>query len=234
MRFHFFYSKYIEELYLIRLFQDEDPLGLKNRAAQLSFPYDLALSIHQEEMIKWRSHLRQEINEQYKKHQEKIENSILFSKIYWEKNEQKWLPPLEQVLRKKIPDYHILLSQYGMGISDWYGTNISIPAAFSTKKNEREHIYALLYEVLLSQIFIKIRTQYSENILTDREVWKLSELSTFTILHNTFNCFFDKEKTFYVEVDNLLEKGQLLYLENQDIDIFLKNLISLIKGKYAL
>ena len=105
---------------------------------------------------------------------------------------------------------------------------------FLQKKNEKEHIYALLYEVLLSQIFIKIRTQYSENILTDREVWKLSELSTFTILHNTFNCFFDKEKTFYVEVDNLLEKGQLLYLENQDIDIFLKNLISLIKGKYAL
>lgn len=53
----------------------------------------------------------------------------------------------------------------------------------------------------------------------------ISELGTFTILHNIFDEFLSVEKTGYREVDELIPKADYLYKNTKNIDEFIENII---------
>lgn len=221
MQFNFFYDQYIEELNLIRLFQEEDPLGIDNRANQIGFLLDLALDIQQKPLIEWREKLQKEVSSRYHLNMKKIEADIISCQSYW--RETNYIQPIEDVLIKKIPNYYILLSQYNLGVSDWYGTSIVVPSLFVINHNMKRHTYVVLFEVLLSQLFMKIRLMHP--CLMNWDIWLISELGTFTILHNIFDEFLSVEKTGYREVDELIPKADYLYKNTKNIDEFIENII---------
>ena len=224
MMFHFFYSRYKEELALIQTFQEEDPLGVLNRAKQIQFPCELALSIHNDIPDKWRSKLKKNICADFQVNKDGINKAILFFERYWKRYEPFWMTGIENFFGYKIPSYYVLLSQYRMGISDWYGNSIVIPAMIG-KSRFYIQIYILLCEVILSQIFISIRKKYDEDTLTDFNVWKIAELASFVILHKIHPVFQRIKKTGYHDVDVLLEKGFSAYQESVNLTQFLQKLI---------
>jgi hypothetical protein len=77
----------------------------------------------------------------------------------------------------------------------------------------------------LSHFFKKIRKVRKD--LEDLQIWAMTELISFTILHNEFDLFESETSTDYKEVDSHIEEAKNLYKKLNDINKFVGEIIKL-------
>jgi hypothetical protein len=227
MYFKFYISWREEQKRLIGFFRGFDPLGIDARAKQCNFPKRLAKKIHYQSPEEWMPILNQLLKETYKNESEKMKEALGVFEKYWQKNDKEFFERLEVIFKEKIPTYNVLLSYYVAGTSDWYGENICTNVYSYKWKKKNSHIYSLLFEVILSQIFKRIRRNKSWKDIPNEKVWSVSELSAFIILHQEWDIFNNMQITRYEEVDNLICEAQKIYKSTKDIDIFIEKVLLL-------
>lgn len=225
MRFYFYTSANQERNNLIHLFQEEDPMGVEARARQCDFPVELARQIRTAAPAEWQAQMHDFINQTYAQQKEQLAESVAFYKAYWAAHEAQWLDPIERALGKKIPPYYVLITHFIAGTSDWYGADIAINARLRRAKNPHYHVYILLFEMILSQVFMHVRAQFGEEQLSDWAVWELSELTAFTILHHAFDCFDDLTATGYAAVDEKINRARAVWQSEKSLDAFLTKIM---------
>lgn len=226
MRLKFFISAEEEARRIVGLFQTDDPLGVENRARQCRFPVDLAQKINQGRRVDWAADLDALLVETYRQNQEVLNQARVFFQTYWAENEARFFPVLEKVFGHPMPPYYVLLTHFIAGTSDWYGTDICVNAYGPKCSRENAHLYGLLYEIILSQIFMRVRQRHSAETLDDWGVWEIAEVGAFTLLHQEFDLFGAFEKTYYDAVDAKRERAQKLYQSTKNLDAFLERLIA--------
>ncbi|HSQ97486.1 MAG TPA: hypothetical protein VLL98_02085, partial [Rickettsiales bacterium] len=223
-----FYISWREERKrLIGLFRGFDPLGIDSRAKQCNFSKRLAKKIHSKSPEEWMPILNQLLKKTYKDESKKMREALVFFEKYWQKNDKNFFEKLEIIFKEKIPTYNVLLSYYVAGTSDWYGENICTNIYSYKWKKKNSHVYSLLFEVILSQVFKRIRRNKSQKDISDEKVWSASELSAFIILHQEWNIFDNMQITRYKEVDNFIYDAQKIYKSAKDIDIFIEKILLL-------
>jgi len=226
MRLKFFISAEEEAKRIVGLFQTDDPLGVTGRAAQCGFPVALAVKINQERRADWSAQLDRLFLDTYRHNQVQLNQALEFFQNYWAENEARFFPVLDKVFGHPMPPYYVLLTHFIAGTSDWYGTDICVNAYGPKLKNKNIHVYGLLYEVILSQIFRQVRQKVSSERLGDWAVWEIAEIGAFTVLHQAFDLFDAFEKTYYEAVDQKLPAAQRQYRSAQNLDAFLEYLIA--------
>jgi hypothetical protein len=167
----------------------------------------------------------------YKRSSKRLKKSIEFFNSYWENNEDRFFNKLESIFGKKVSKYNVLLSNYISGILDWKGTNICINAYSYKNKKENYHVYFLLFEIILSEIFKTMRKNNTEQEFSDRKTWIISELSAFTILGEEWDLFNKvNPRTGYMDIDKLIPEAKEIYENSNNMSGFLEKIISLLKN----
>ena len=209
------------------MFKNDRTKAIKNRARQYKFPVKLAKDITGISGNECEEKLERFLNVSYERDIKRMTNCLNIFKSYWDKNCDYYFYKLENFFEKNIKQYEVLLSRYVAGISDWYGNHICTNI-FSLKwKKHCNHNYCLLYEVVLSEVFKTIRKLRTVDELSDNNVWILSELSSFVILHRLFDEFDFIKKTYYEQVDVLLDKVYLIFDNSNGINDFIKRIIGI-------
>lgn len=231
MYFEFYISKDSEKKQLIEMFQEDDPLGLKDRAKQYNFPVDLAVKINSEPLQVWKPELLKLLDNTYDHNLKFLKESASFFMNYWRKNEGRFFPILEDLFKKKLPTYYVLLAHYVAGTSDWHGVDICTNAYSHKWKGKDCHAYFLLFEVILSQVFMMVRKEHDEKSLSDFDLWKVSELVAFVVLHKEWDYFNYIKKTNYEQIDNHIEEAMVLYNNKQNLKDFIYKSIELLQRR---
>lgn len=225
--FDFFISKNFEKQILLDMFKNDKTKTIKNRARQYKFPVKLAKDIARISGNECEEKLEHFLNVSYERDAKRMTNCLNIFKSYWDKNSNYYFCKLENFFERNIEQYEVLLSRYVAGTSDWYGNHICTNI-FSLKwKKYCNHNYCLLYEVVLSEVFKTIRKLRTVDELSDNDVWILSELSSFVILHRLFDEFKFIKKTYYEQVDVLLDKAYLIFDNSNGINDFIKRIIGI-------
>lgn len=229
MHFSFYTSAEEEKKQLIQMFRGEDPLGVDKRVRQYLFPTLLARHIHNKPARVWDKRLTHFLEEIYNQYSADLRKARTLFTLFWRQHDATYFKPLEAFFGHEIPPYHVLLSHFIAGASDWHGTEICTNAYSFYWNGGQSHAYFLLFEVILSQVFMRMRARYEETELPDRRLWAISETAAFTILHRLFDTFDFITKTNYPQVDPHLKAAQLLLIETGEIDAFLEGLKELIQ-----
>ncbi len=124
-----------------------------------------------------------------------------FEKIWSEKGNY-YFDVLNTFFKEKIPTYRVLIAYYLDVISNWQEPNIVVNYQTFQKENPLYHIYGVLFEITLSQIFIKTRELKTKQELSDTLLWGISELSACAILNTKYPEFKNSTLTGYENLDN--------------------------------
>jgi hypothetical protein len=225
----FFVSSQKEKDILVEMFQADKTATLEHRIMQYNFPAELAKRINGLPAEDWDSDLDNLLNKTYKKNLKELEEALEFFNLYWENNEEYFFDRLKNIFKKEVDKYSVLLSNYVSGTSDWIGTNICTNAYSYRDENENYHTYFLLFEIILSETFKIIRKDNTEQYISDHKVWIISELTSFTILHEEWNVFNDViTKTYYDQVDKFIPEAKEIYKESGNIYVFFEKFIKLL------
>lgn len=169
---------------------------------------------------RWGGGLDALLLETYRQNQEALTGARFFSNVLGGK--RRGFSVLEKVFGHPMPPYYVLLTHFIAGTSDWYGTDICVNAYGPKCSRENAHLYGLLYEIILSQIFMRVRQRHSAETLDDWGVWEIAEVGAFTLLHQEFDLFGAFEKTYYDAVDAKRERAQKLYQSTKNLDCFFR------------
>ena len=223
--FEFFLSQNFEKRILINIFKNDETKKIKDRAKQYKFPIKLAKDIKKLPINICENKIDNFLNISYKRDYKKMNISLKKFIDYWDNNENYYFDKLEKFFNKQIPLYEVLLSRYVAGISDWEGNHICTNIFSFKWKKYCNHNYCLLYEIVLSEIFKLIKIK--NNQLKDNDIWIMSELSSFVILHKFFDEFSFIKKTYYNQIDCLINKVYLIYDNTNNINDFLENIMNI-------
>lgn len=205
------------------------PMGvsLNYRARQYHFPLDIADKMQTYPRIQWDEELENLLEETYSRNKKELVNSLSYFQCFWKNKGEYYLSKLNTFFEETLPDYRVLLACYLDIISNWKECNIVINYRLYKKENPLYHVYSVLFEIVLSQIFIKIRSIKNKKKMPDKQVWGRSELAACAILHRLYPEFKNSVKTGYPELDpcmplflDIIQKSS--YLQN-----FLNNIIKL-------
>lgn len=226
--FHFYISLDTEKNRLMDMFCVPEACStFEKRAIQYHFPIDLAKKMYEHPRYVWDSELETFLASAYKKNKKDLEKALFFFQTYWEKNEKKYLTPLTVFFQNELPPYRVLLGNFLDAISNWREEDITINAYSYKAKNPLYHTYAVLFELILSQIFIRIRNLKSEKTLNDLSVWGLSELSAFAILHDLFSEFSKTSGTGYDTIDSYASIFLEVIKKNNNITDFINEVLKI-------
>lgn len=200
---------------------------LERRALQYHFPLDLAKKMYELPRHIWDEELETFLLSTYKNNQKGLKEALLFFQTYWKENEKKYLNPLSLFFQTEIPSYQVLLGNFLDAISNWHETNITINAYSYKDKNPLYHAYAVLFELILSQVFMRIRKLKQKEILSDLHVWGLSELSAFAILYKLFPEFSKINGTGYDIIDSYTSTFLEVIKKNNNIIDFINEILKI-------
>lgn len=227
MHLNFYLSKEDEKKEIIGIFQSDDPYGITLRAKQYQMPEDLAIRINSAKKNEWENELDLLLNNAYKENNKKLKDSLEFFESFWEENDGYYFNIIEKAIGEQVESYNVLLSHFVAGTSDWVGNDICTNAYSNKIPRKNAHVYYLLFEVILSHFFKKIRAKRKD--LEDLQIWAMTELISFTILHNEFNEFESENMTDYVEVDTYINEAKELYKKCKNIHEFVEGIIKIYK-----
>ncbi|HSQ97877.1 MAG TPA: hypothetical protein VLL98_04120 [Rickettsiales bacterium] len=230
MHFNFYLSKNGEKEEIVEIFQDDDPYGIPARAKQYGISENLAKKINSAPREEWENDLDLVLTEAYRINEKKLNESLEFFKTFWNENDKYYFDILEKAIEEKIEKYNVLLTHFVAGTSDWEGNNICTNAySKGIIRNKNAHVYYLLFEVILSHFFKKIRKVRKD--LEDLQIWAMTELISFTILHNEFDLFESEANTNYKEVDSHINEAKNLYKNSNNINKFIEEIIKIYERK---
>lgn len=180
------------------------PIGksLMERAKQYHFPPDMAKKMQTSPRIQWDEALEELLETTYLKYKNELETAHSFFHCFWDKNGEAYLSKLDSFFGERFPNYRVLLACYLDVVSNWKECNIVINHALYQKENVLYSVYSILFEMVLSQIFIKIRTLKNKTEMSDKQVWGRSELAACAILNKLYPAFQNSVKTGYPELDS--------------------------------
>ena len=130
----------------------------------------------------------------------------------------KYFNPINQFFGTPIPPYRVLVAYFLDAVSNWSETNIVLNAYAYQTPNPFYHTYTLLYEIILSQAFIRIRAEKPKEILSDEKLWMATELIAFGVLKKLFNEFSTVNGTGYPQVDKFVPRFLDILAESNSFD----------------
>lgn len=206
------------------------PIGasLTERAKQYHFPVNMANTMQTRPRIQWDEALEDLLEETYLKHKNNLETSRTFFRCFWDKNGEAYLSKLDSFFEEKFPDYRVLLACYLDVVSNWKECDIVINHALYQKENVLYSVYSILFEMVLSQIFIKIRSIKNKKEMSDKQVWGRSELAACAILNKLYPAFQNSVKTGYAELDSSMPLFLKIIQQSNHLTPFLDTVINVI------
>ncbi len=201
-------------------------VSLEQRANQYHFPIELAQKMYALPRYQWDKELEDLIAVQYQKNATALNQSLLFFHHFWVQHTNEYLYPLEAFFQHKIPVYRVLLACYLDVISNWSEPNIVINFTQYKHENVLHSVYSLLFETILSQIFIHIRQQQTPTQLSDQTVWGLSELSACVLLNRLYPVFHNATATGYPQLDKHIISFTQATANQNTLSDFLKQVIA--------
>lgn len=175
--------------------------SLEKRAEQYHFPLDLAKEMYNYPRHQWDQKLENLLSCTYIKNRQKLDKAFSFFQEYWKQYNEKYFEPINHFFDTQIPNYRVLLAHFLDAISNWVEPNIVLNAYSYQTPNPLYHTYTLLYEIILSQVFIRTRQIKSVMEVSDEKLWMISELTAFSFLATTFSEFSKVSGTGYPQVD---------------------------------
>lgn len=195
------------------------------RAKQYHFPWTLAQKMYHEPRFQWDEQLEDFLIQSYQENEVRLHTSKAFFESYWQMNEHKYFPKLNQFFQEEIPEYCVLLAHFLDAISNWTEPNIVINAYSYQTKNPLYHIYSLLYEITLSQVFIRTRKLKTKEEFSDDKLWMSAELTAFAFLTTTFPEFSEWHGTGYPRLDTYADQFVKLMQENKSFNLILPEIL---------
>ncbi len=222
----FYLSADMEKQKLMDIFCCE-PVGkdLKYRTKQYNFPFELAERMYNLPRFQWDAELEALLEQRYQQNNSELEKSLSFFNHFWKENGERYLAPLNAFFKETVPTYRVLLACYLDVISNWKECNIVINHALYKKENVLYSVYSILFEIILSQVFIKIRAIKNKNELPDMQVWEYAELAACAILNKIYPEFKNSTKTGYAELDIHAPRFIDLAQKSPDLNAFLQDII---------
>lgn len=200
----------------------------EKRAAQYHFPVEMAHKMYQHPRYIWDAELERFLAESYRQNQQKMTEALSFYQNYWQENHDKYFIPLERFFQFQFPVYRVLLAHFLDAISNWNEPNIVLNAYDYQSQNPLYHVYAVLYETVLSQIFIRVRQTISDSRLSDTGLWAMAELSSMAILYKLFAEFSSKDKTGYPQIDSYATQFIEIAQHTDSYESFLEQALPLV------
>lgn len=229
MHFNFYLSAAKELQYIYSMFSQSDPMGLEARAEQYGFPLDLAKRISQNDPEEWENDVIDLLNNEYASLEEELNQAVAFYQEFWNGQDEVFSEVINDIFGNEIPDYNVLLTRYVTGISNWYGTDIVLGAFLYEEEPENKHCYILLFETILSQVFMKIRELYNQDYISDWNVWGISELTTYAILRHSFDGFEYFENIGYPQLEGLKAMTCAWYTNSESYQDFVLKMVKYFK-----
>lgn len=205
------------------------PMGasLNDRAKQYHFPLDMAHKMQTRPRMQWDEELEDLLEKVYCQNKNELLQSLSYFQCFWKSNEEHYLSKLNSFFEEKLPDYRVLLACYLDVISNWKEYNIVINHRLSQKENPLYHVYSVLFEIVLSQVFIKIRSVKTKKEMSDKQVWGRSELAACAILNKLYPEFKNAVKTGYSELDSCMPLFLNIIQKSSHLQSFLNGIIEL-------
>ncbi len=199
-------------------------VSLEYRANQYLFPIELAQKMYTLPRHQWDKELENLISSRYREKEAELHQSLFFFQNFWHQHTEEYITPLTHFFQKEIPHYRILLAYYLDVISNWSEPNIVINYKQYSHQNALHSVYAILFETVLSQIFIHIRQLDTSDYLIDETVWGLSELSACVLLNRLYPAFQNACATGYPQLDKHLQSFKLVTTSTANLTEFLKKI----------
>ncbi|MFH0873889.1 MAG: hypothetical protein V1846_03605 [Candidatus Komeilibacteria bacterium] len=205
-------------------------------------PLDLAKQIHEatteEELGRLYSQLESIAMEEYEKNRAAIEKAKEGYKESWEPIIDEFSQTAEELTASwYFQEYTCVITQLCKGLSNWHGNKI----ARSWKEDLTEQRRITAHELLLAHFFSIHRHKYPDSGLTDEQIWKLAEISSFALtgLEPRLKKFWPEDKTGYYtdhnypELVELQEKLKEPFLNRSNFDEYIRTGINLVKEQEA-
>ncbi len=201
-------------------------VSLEYRANQYHFPIETARKMYDRPRYEWDKEVDTLIKSEHLKNKNEMQKAITFFKDFWHKNTAIYQEPLFQFFQKEIPTYRVLLACYLDVISNWSEPDIVINFKQYRHSNVLHSVYSLLFETVLSQIFIHIRATNNSDILPDETAWGLSELSACVILNRLYPAFRNSRLTGYPQLDKHIQSFEERTGDAATLSDFLEKVIA--------
>ena len=227
MRFKFYLDWKGEFQALQGMFYGWSGMSVKERAHQYGIPYDVAKKSRGTK--KENNFLERFIKQGYKIYKKELKQSLSFHKKFWKKNSKKFSKIIERIFGHKIPTYTVRLNLQCGALSDRDGTDISINAFSYLKPNKFIHIDDLLWEMIFSQIFMRIRKENSKKELSDDLVWGVAELTCISIIQIEIDGDTTNWPIGYAELEPRRQKVKDMYRKSKNFYDYLEKAIAYFK-----
>ena len=203
----FFISSETEKYKLMDMFCMTD-IGapMEYRVNQYQFPLNLADEMKEYPRTKWDKKLEDFLFAVYEKHLRDLKKSQFYYTKFWQKNFSRYFDPINRFFGTPVPKYRVLVAHFLDAISNWSEHNIVLNAYAYQTPNPMYHVYTLLYEIILSQAFIRVRQTKSKEQLSDEKLWVFAELTACVFLNKNFEEFAQASATGYPDVDKFLPR----------------------------
>ena len=200
--------------------------SLEQRAQQYNFPKKLAQKMYQQPRYVWDDELEHFLEKTYLSQKNELEKAKQHFENIWKEKGPFYFQKLNDFFETPIPTYHVLVAYYLDVISNWKEENIVINYNTYKKENPLYHIYGVLFEIILSQVFIRVRKTKSKTQISDFTLWGISELSATAILNALFDEFKNSTKTGYEILDYFCEDFIKTCKSTSSFDPFKQKILS--------
>jgi hypothetical protein len=225
MLFNFYIDEDKEYDALAYMLSGGDASDTVDRAGQYGIPSDIARP---------GGALKNYLRKKYAEFGAELKQSLAYHEKFWnQKTSGEYRAGFEKILEHEMPDYDVRLSCQLGGMSDWYGTDISINAFEYLGRFKSGHmIQALVWESMLSQIFQDIRRRWNAEEIDDKKVWGVSELGAVSIYQTDF--FKSDWPIGYRELEPYRAAVKKLYASRESFRGFLEKSTELFRGAKGL
>lgn len=174
---------------------------LEERVQQYHFSLSLARDMYNEPRHKWDEKLENFLDCAYATNLSLLTKAKQHFEKIWQEKGYYYFGILNSFFETKIPTYRVLIAYYLDVISNWHEPDIVINYKNYQNENPLYHIYGVLFEITLSQIFINTRKIKTKQELSNNTLWAISELSACAILNTKYPEFKNSTLTGYKALD---------------------------------
>ncbi len=198
----------------------------KKRSIQYNFPYSLAEEMYKKPRYEWDEKLEDFLENTYKKNLPTLKQAQQHFEKIWSEKGNYYFDVLNTFFKEPIPTYRVLIAYHLDVISNWQEPNIVVNYQTFQKENPLYHIYSVLFEITLSQIFIKTRELKTKQELPDAQLWGISELSACAILNTRYPEFKNSTQTGYENLDKYASNFIEIAKNTKNYQDFISHILS--------
>lgn len=220
--FKFYLDEAGEREILQQMFSGWSGCSVKERALQYGIPLDIARQCEKTDVPC--PALADYLAKGYVLYRKELKQALTFHKRYWREHRLETKEKLKNIFGHKIPPYTVRLNLQCDGISNWYGTDISINAFQYLRPEKHRHVRTLLWELILSQTFMDIRKRYSADKFDDNQVWGMAELTAVSCIQTDFEHNSEDWSIGYEELEPRRDMVKFIYQRRKNFRDYLEQL----------